>query len=225
MASLTLEEIVKWALAIMVVGTVFYLIFIHFNPTASDMFWEKINNATGFLKIGQEKLDYEFEMPQHMVDNVETINETIFILKDKNLPIEATTGEIIEQSLKLEDFKNSELTVREDYKGDLKLMVKNVKGQIKYYKTNTPYSPCIIDLGDVTEFTNDYARKDDDGKEVVLQSKPMELVDKIVFINKNTFKIYDYGGDKDMYNGKIDYRSLEILIRRNNNICFVGYQI
>ena len=225
MVNLTLEEIVKWALAIMVIGTVFYLIFIHFNPTASDMFWGKINNATGIFKFGKEKTDYEFKMPLYMVNNVKTINETISILKDKNIPVEAISGEIIEQSLKLEDFRGCELTVRQDYNGKLKMMVKNEEGQIKYYKTKIPYSPCIIDLGDVKEFTNDYARKNDNEKKVVLKSKSIELVDKIVFINKNTFKIYDDKRDEDMYNGKIDYRYLEILIIRDNNVCFIGYQI
>lgn len=220
MTSLTLEEIVKWALAIIVVGTVLYMIFIHFNPAASEQFWGKINNATGFLKIGQDKLDYDFEMPSYMEDNVETINETISILQDKNLPVDAT-GEIIEQSLKLEDFKGCELTVNQDYKGDLKLMVKNVKGQIKYYKTNIDYSPCILDI-DNKDYTN-YIRGDFDYR-TKYASEHIKFIERISFKDSTTFKVYKNEEDDEIYEG--DYVFLEkfALIKINKNLCFVGYR-
>ncbi len=221
MVNLTLEEIVKWALAIMVVGTVFYLIFIHFNPTASDMFWGKINNATGFLKFGKEKLDYDFEMPSYMEDNVETINETISILQDKNIPVEATPGEVIEQSLEFKDFHGCELTVNQDYKGDLKLMVKNVKGQIKYYKTKISYSPCIVDIE--TKDFEDYIRKGLDYR-IKYASEHIKIVERINFKDETTFKVYKKEEDEEIYEG--DYVFLEeyAFIKINENICFVGYR-
>ncbi len=227
MTSLSLEEIVKWGIAIIVAGTVFYLIFIHFNPTASEQFWGKINNATGFLKIGQEKLDYEFEMPKYMEDNVETINETIFLLKDKNIPIGATQGEIIKQSLELKDFQGCELTVMQDYKGDLKLMIKNVKGQIKYYKTYTDYSPCIVDLRDNQDVLN---YQNNNLKNINIRF--VEKIDfkKLLFPTLLAFK--GEGKEEDEYEGY--YKFLEesplytyksALVKIGENICFVGQRI
>ena len=223
MTSLTLEEIVKWGLAIMVVGTVFYLIFIHFNPAASEQFWGKINNATGFLKIGKEKLDYEFEMPQHMVENVETINKTILELSESE--------EIVEKNLKLQAFRGCELTVRQDYKGDLKLMIKNAEGQIKYYKTYTPYSPCIIDI-DITDKDYEglrFKEDDQDGIDYRIKyaSEHIRFVERINFIkyeNLKIFKVDKKKEDDEIYEG--DYMFLEkyTLIKIGKDICFVGYR-
>jgi len=227
MTSYSLEEIVKWAIAGFLIVIGLYLLYINFIPGASEQFWGKINNATGFLKIGQEKLDYEFEMPLYMVDNVETINETIFLLQDKNIPIGATQGEIIKQSLELKDFQGCELTVNQDYKGDLKLMVKNVKGQIKYYKTNTPYSPCIIDLMDNQDLLNYQKNNIKD-----INIKFVEKIDfkKLLFPTVLAFK--SDGKEGDEYEGYYKfpeephpYEYKHALVKIGENICFVGQRI
>lgn len=228
MTGYTLEEIVKWGLALIVIGVVIFLLYMHFFPPVSGTFWEKINNATKIFKVGKEKLDYEFEMPSYMEDNVETINETIFILQDKNIPVGATTEDIIEHSLELKDFQGCELTVNQDYKGDLKLMVKNVKGQIKYYKTNTPYSPCIIDITE--EDSKNY--KNNLNYRIEYAPEHIKFVERINFkeyttisLSKiKTFRVYKKQKSDEIYEG--DYVFLEeyALIKINKNICFVGYR-
>ena len=132
------------------------------------------------------------------------------------------TEDIIEQSLKLKDFQGCELTVNQDYKGDLKLMVKNVKGQIKYYKTKTPYSPCIIDI-DNKDYTN-YIRKDSDYR-IKYASEHIEIVERINFKDETTFKVYKKEEDDEIYEG--DYVFLEeyAFIKINKNLCFVGYRV
>ncbi len=224
MTSLSLEEIVKWAIAGFLIVIGLYLLYINFIPGASEQFWGKINNATGFLKIGQEKLDYEFEMPSYMVDNVETINETIYILQDKNIPVEATPGEVIEQSLELKDFKGCELTVNQDYKGDLKLMVKNVKGQIKYYKTNTPYSPCILDLENYEAFEN--YKNSKNYENIYNNIKFVERInfEKLLFPTRLSFRVYKEEEDDEIYEGDYLFPQEFALIKIGKNICFVGYR-
>jgi len=220
MTGYTFEEIVKWIIAGFLIVIGLYLLYLQFIPGASGMFWEKINNATGIFKFGKEKMDYEFEMPSYMVNNVEAINETIFILKDKNLPVEATPEEIIEQSLKLEAFKKSELTVRQDYSGKLKMMVKNEEGQIEFYKTEIPYSPCIIDIKSYTDGTR-YIREDFDYR-IKYASEHIKFVEKINFKDETTFKVEK--DDDKIYEG--DYVFLEeyAFIKINKNLCFVGYR-
>jgi len=220
MVSFTFEEIVKWIIAGIIIVICIALLYHQFFPKASGMFWEKIDNATGIFKIGKEKLDYEFEMPLHMVNNVETINKTILEL--------SKSEEIIEKNLKLQAFRGCELTVRQDYNGKLKMMVKNEGGQIEYYKTEIPYSPCIIDI--TYEDYEGLRFKEDDQKgidyRIKYASEHIRFVERINFKYENLkiFKVDKKKEDDEIYEG--DYMFLEkyTLIKIDENICFVGYR-
>lgn len=208
MVSSGLKIISKWVLILIVFGVIIFFLYFHFYPEVVKDFFNKTNINFLDIKTGKPKFKAEFKMPENMRANVEMIYEGI------------TSPDLI-TDLELNNFEGCQLTIK-NKDGNLRMIV-DFSGKTEFYDENIKYNPCIVDLGDVTEFTDDYARKKFNEKKSVLQSKPMKLVDKIVFINKNTFKIYDYKRNEDMYNGKIDYRSLEILIRRDNNVCFVGY--
>jgi len=213
MTGYTWEEIARWVIGVVILIIGIVLLFHQLFPVASGMFWGQINNATGIFKIGKEKLDYEFEMPPHMEDNVEIINKTILTL--------SKSEEIIEQSLKLEAFKKSELTVRQDYKGKLKMMLKNPEGQIEFYKTKISYSPCIVDIE--TKGFEDYIRKGLDYR-IKYAAEHIKFVERINFKNEKTFKVDKKKESDEIYEG--DYVFLEeyAFIKIDKDICFVGYR-
>jgi len=245
MSEYTFGEIAKWVIAGILIILGLYLLYIQFIPGASGTFWEKINNATGIFKIGKDKVDYEFDIPESVENNVEAIKKIISELNEQSKePQQETTDEqatVIKKELKLEGFENCELTFETAENNNLRMVVeigirqKNPeKAQLKYYniKTEKPYKPCIVmfpDKNTKVEFDN----KIQAGGIVPLNEIPkienpksIKIVEELHTFSSNKLKIealYDENDkNKNFIISKKDTYNID-MYKIKDNICFALY--
>lgn len=187
MVRLALEEPVSWILIIAIFGVIVVMLYLILFPKATDLFFDKIKFDFLDIHIGKEKLKSEFEITKEMEENVETIYEA---LSSDNLEKEKIT------KLELKEFDDYQLTIARDPKGNLEIIIKNIKGQTEVYNKDLErYRPCIVNLRNTP--------------------KPpfqVEFVTNIIFTDETIFNI---GNENIKY-------ILAGLIKTENNICFAG---
>jgi len=213
MAGYTLEEITKWVIAGILIVIVFYLLYIHFMPGASGMFWEKISNATGIFKIGKEKLDYKFELPESMEGNVEAVKETVSKL------LETEKEQVSKEELVFKDFEKCELTFESSSNGNLRMVVETGVGQLKYYKIETPYKPCIVMFSSkpLTEVEFD----DEFKKNNMMYPSTIKIVEISQMLHIKA--LFEDIPSKDFSIPKKDGSYKFDMYRIDGDICFAGY--
>ena len=215
MAGYTWEEIAKWIIAGILIIVGLYLLYIQFIPGASGMFWEKINNATGIFKIGKDKLDYEFEIPESMENNVEAVKETISnLLKSKE--------KVSKEELKLKGFEKCELTFESSSDGNLRIVVKTGIGQLKYYKIETeqPYKPCIVMFSN--KFLTEVEFDDEFKKNNMMYPSTIKIIEISSMLHIKA--LFEDGLSEDFILEKDSENLYRLDIYRiDDDICFAGY--
>ncbi len=213
MAGYTLEEIAKWVIAGFLIIIGLYLLYLQFIPGASAQFWGKINNATGIFKIGQEKLGYKFELPESMEENVEAVKETVSKL------LETEKEQVSKEELVFKDFEKCELTFESSSNGNLRMVVETGVGQLKYYKIETPYKPCIVMFSSKSQTEVEF--DDEFKKNNMMYPSTIKIVEISRMLHIKA--LFEDIPSKDFYIPKEDGSYKFDMYKIDGDICFAGY--
>ena len=202
------STIIKLTMGLIVIIVVFGIVHTLF-PNAMQSFSNSTHIEFPTFSLGKEKQEFDFEITNNIKGNIKMINESII---SQNLVTDLT----------LNNFDGSTLTIG-NKNGKLRMIV-NFGDKTKIYDENIKYNPCIIKIDTkkleekTSELANEFSPKKipmTEYHKALIESSKISKVSKIIFINRDTFKVDD---DDEKYTF---YPNL--IKTEDSNHCFACY--